>query len=284
MDKFQLVDELRSIYPLQVLFSVSGLKKQTYFYIRNKDDFDFKNIEVINKIEEIYYKHRANYGYRRITDELNVQGIKINSKKVIRIMRKLSLTKEKYNSYLKEISISTDNVVERQFKADAPNKKWTTDVTEFICFWGKLYLSVLLDMYAGDVVSYSISHHPDYDQIEDMLNKAFEQYHDLDGLIIHSDQGWQYSYYKYIRSLQEHKIVQSMSRKGNCLDNAIIESFFGVLKKEMFIGHELDFDNYDQLKTAIEEYIDYYNNVRIKHKLGGLSPKAYRNQYFQSHK
>ena len=135
-----LVEELRSLYPLQVLFAVSGLKKQTYFYIRNKDDFDFKNLDVINKIEELYYKHRANYGYRRITDELNAQGIRINSKKVIRIMKKLSLNKDKYNSYLKEVTISTDNVLERQFKADAPNKKWTTDVTEFKCFLGQALL------------------------------------------------------------------------------------------------------------------------------------------------
>ncbi len=283
MDKFLLVDELRSIHPLQVLFAVSGLKKQTYFYIRNKDDFDFKNIDLINKIEELYYQHRANYGYRRITDELHAQGIKINNKKVVRIMKKLSLNRDKYNSYLKEINTSTDNVIERQFKADAPNKKWVTDVTEFKCFWGKLYLSILLDLYAGDIISFSISHHPNYDQIEEMLDKAFEQFDSLEGLIIHSDQGWQYSYYKYVRTLQKHGIVQSMSRKGNCLDNAVVESFFGVLKKEMFINHELDFDTYDELKTAVENYIDYYNSIRIKHKLGGLTPKAYRNRYFKQH-
>ena len=238
-----------------------------------------KNIPLINEIETIYYQHKSNYGYRRIKDELKRKGIIVNEKKVRRIMIKLDLTKEKYNSYMGQIHTSTDNIVERQFKADAPNKKWVTDVTEFHCFWGKLYLSATMDLYAGDIVAYDISKHPDYDQIERMLNIAFTKYPNLNGLIIHSDQGWQYTYFKYINTLSSKGILQSMSRKGNCLDNAVIESFFGVLKKEMFYGNELSFGNYDELKTAIDEYIDYYNSKRIKRKLGGLTPIEYRNAY-----
>ena len=241
-----------------------------------------KNIDLINDIETIYFQHKSNYGYRRVTDELRRKGYLVNEKKVRRIMVKLNLTKEKYNSYLGLVQTSTDNIVERQFSADAPNKKWTTDVTEFHCFWGKLYLSVLLDMYATDVVAYEISHHPLYDQVENMLNKAFKKYPNLNGLIIHSDQGWQYTYFNYINTLKEKGIEQSMSRKGNCLDNAIIESFFGVLKKEMFYGHELEFNSYEELKQAIDEYIDYYNNRRIKHKLKGLTPVEYRSRWKES--
>ena len=189
------MDELRQTYPLNTLFKVSGLKKQTYYNLSKRDDFDLKNIDIINEIETIYYEHKSNYGYRRITDELKRQGYTANEKKVRRIMIKLDLTKEKYNSYLGLVNASTDNVVERQFKADAPNKKWTTDVTEFHCFWGKLYLSVLMDMYATDIVAFNISHHPDYELVEQMLNNAFGKYPDLNGLIIHSDQGWHYTYY-----------------------------------------------------------------------------------------
>ena len=137
----------------------------------------------------------------------------------------------------------------------------------------------MIDLYAKDVVSYSVSKHPDFDQIEEMMNKALSLYPNIEGLIIHSDMGWQYNYYKYLNILKEHRIVQSMSGKGNCLDNAVVESFFGVLKREMFIGKEFKYKSYMELKTAIEEYIDYYNNKRIKHNLGGATPCSYRAAY-----
>ena len=194
-------------------------------------------------------------------------------------MKKLNLVPDKYSSYKGTGDTVIENLLDRHFKADKPNEKWVTDVTEFHCYWGKLYLSVLIDLYARDVVSYSISKHPFFDQIEEMMNKAFEQYPNVEGLIIHSDMGWQYQYYKYINILKEHKIIQSMSDKGNCLDNAVVESFFGILKKEMFYGNEFKYKSYDDLKTAIEEYIFYYNNRRIKHNLKGKTPSSFRASY-----
>lgn len=277
-----MVDELRQKYELSTLLKISGLKKQTYFYINKKGDFDYKNLHVINKIEEIFYQNKGNYGFRRITDELHWQGYHVNHKKVQRLMKKLNLIPSQYSSYQGSGDVVIDNLIDRHFKADKPNEKWATDVTEFHCIWGKLYLSVIIDMYARDVVSFSISKHPDFDQIEDMLNKAFKKYPNVDGLILHSDMGWQYNYYKYINILKEHNITQSMSGKGNCLDNAMVESFFGVLKREMFYGKELSFKSYSELKTAIEEYINYYNNKRRKHNLKGMTPISYRDSYKNS--
>ena len=247
-----------------------------------RDDFDLKNLEIINKIEEIFYENKGNYGYRRISDELKFLGIRCNHKKVQRLMQKMKLVPKAYSSYQGKGDTTIENLIDRHFEASRPNEKWSTDLTEFHCYWGKLYLSVLLDIYSRDIVSYSISRHPNYDQIEEMLNKAFDEFPNLDGLIIHSDMGWQYQYFKYINTLKEHNITQSMSRKGNCLDNAIVESFFGVIKKEMFYGHEMEFKSYENLKASLEEYIYYYNFKRRKHNLGGHTPKEFRQNYENS--
>ena len=166
----------------------------------------------------------------------------------------------------------------RDFSTKTVNEKWTTDVTEFHIRSGKLYLAPILDMYNGEIVSYDISEHPDFAQQVRMLNKAFEKYQDLTGLTFHSDQGWQYQMYQWHKLLKDRGIIQSMSRKGNCLDNSPAENFFGRLKNEMFYGHEYEFESLDSLKTAIDEYIEYYNNTRIKTKLKGLTPCQARNQ------
>lgn len=255
------------------------MKRQTYYSINKRGDFDYKNLVIINKIEEIFYQNKGNYGFRRITDELHFQGFHVNHKKVQRLMKKLNLIPEQYSSYKGIGDTVIDNLLDRHFQANKPNEKWATDITEFHCYWGKLYLSVMIDLYARDIVSYSISKHPFFEQVQDMMDKAFKKYPKVDGLIIHSDMGWQYQYYKYINILKEHNILQSMSNKGNCLDNAVVESFFGILKKEMFYGSEFKYKKYEDLKLAIEEYIFYYNNERRKHNLGGHTPSSFRASY-----
>lgn len=142
----------------------------------------------------------------------------------------------------------------------------------------KLYLSVILDAYGRYVISYNISSHPNFNQIKDMLEKAFKNNSKITNLILHSDAGWQYQKNFYIKKLEEKKIIQSMSRMGNVLDNGLIESFFSIMKSEMFYGQESSYKNIEELKAAIDEYIDYYNNRRIKLKLKGLTPVEYRNQ------
>lgn len=166
----------------------------------------------------------------------------------------------------------------RNFSTSTVNQKWTTDISEFHIASGKLYLSPILDMNNREIVAYSISKSPSYNQITDMLDSAFQKYENLDGLIFHSDQGWQYQMYDYRQRLKTKGIIQSMSRKVNCLDNSLMENFFGVMKNEMFYGHEYEFKSLEELELAMKEYIFYYNNQRITVKLKGLLPVIYRQQ------
>lgn len=263
------------------------ISRSDYYYISSKIDKDLKNDEVMNRIIDIYYHHKGKYGYRRIYLQLRKQGYNINRKKVQRLMKRMGLmgikrNKSKYSSYQGTIGKVADNIVQRDFFTDKPNKKWYTDITEFNLKGEKVYLSPILDGYAGDIISYSISRNPSFNQIIDMMNKAFLNNPDTDGIIFHSDQGWQYQMKQFSNILEQHKMIQSMSRKGNSLDNGLMENFFGLLKTEIFYGFEDLYETIDDLIQAIEEYIYYYNNDRIKERLKGLTPMEYRNQALMS--
>lgn len=291
-----VVYELQHKYPLVVLLDISGLKRSTYYYTLNKLDKDTKNDDIMNAIIDIYYTHKARYGYRRITLELINRGYIVNHKKVKRLMSKMGLyartPKAKYKSYKGDMNGTVKNLLldkvidevnhktyyERNFKTERCNEIWSTDVSEFHIAAGKLYLSPILDLHNREIVSYNISTSPNYEQIKDMLAKAFNKYKDLKGLILTSDQGWQYQMQDYHKTLEEKGIIQSMSRKGNCLDNSPMENFFGKMKNEMFYGYEYTFNTLEELKKEMENYISYYNNQRITEKLKGLTPVEYRNQ------
>lgn len=206
--------------------------------------------------------------------ELHNRGYQINHKTVQRLMWELDLKCmvriKKYRSYKGEVGKIAPNILKRDFHASAPNQKWTTDITEFSLFGAKLYLSPILDMYNGEIISYNISERPVLGQVMDMLDKAFEKIPDNTNLIFHSDQGWQYQHKQYQKRLKDKGIQQSMSRKGNCLDNSVMENFFGLLKSELL--YLRDFESIDEFKIELENYIDYYNNKRIKEKLKGMSP------------
>ena len=178
---------------------------------------------------------------------------------------------KKYRSYKGEVGKIAPNLLNRDFHAEKPNQKWVTDVTEFSLFGEKLYLSPILDLCSSDLVSYTISAHPVLSMVTIMLDKAFEKIPDGTGLILHSDQGWQYQ-----QMLREKGVRQSMSRKGNCLDNAVIENFFELLKSELLYLQE--FRSMEHFKLELIEYLDYYNNCRIKAKLKGLPPAIHRQQ------
>ena len=233
---------------------------------------------VRKRIRAIYDKHHGRYGYRRITAQLRNEGLEINHKTVQRLMRQMSLKakrkKQHYRSYKGELGKIAPNVLDRDFKATAPNQKWTTDVTQVKIKDRRIYLSPILDMFNGEVVSYALSNSPDLKMVMTMLDRAFKKRNIQGNLIFHSDQGWQYQMKPYQKRLKDKGIIQSMSRKGNCLDNSVMENFFGLLKSEMYYHHE--FNSTDELMVAIKEYIDYYNNKRIKEKLKGLSPVQYR--------
>ena len=265
-----------------ILLKISGLSKSTYYYTLSKNDKDDKNKEIIEKIKEIFFYHKERYGYRRIMLELRNQGYNVNHKKVYRLMVKLGLkplkrNKRKYSSYKGTVGKVADNYINREFYANNPNEKWYTDVTEFNLRGEKCYLSPILDGYNGEIISHNISKSPNLEQINDMLNKAFDN-KDLEGLIFHSDQGWQYQHHSYQQRLKNKGIKQSMSRKGNSMDNGMMENFFGILKTEMFYEQEDNYKNLDDLIKAIDDYIYYYNYDRIKVKLKGLSPVNYRLQ------
>lgn len=250
----------------------------------------------MNVIIDIYYTHKGRYGYRRITLELMNRGFKVNHKKVKRLMTIMSLygktPKAKYKSYKGDMNGTVKNelltkvvdeenhktIYVRDFKTIQCNEKWSTDVSEFRIAAGKLYLSPIIDLHNREIISYTISKSPNFDQIQTMLEQAFAKYRDLSKLIFQSDQGWQYQMEQYHKELKEKRIQQSMSRKGNCLDNSPIENFFGKMKNEMFYGYEYDFKTLEELEVAMKEYIHYYNTQRITIKLKGLTPVQYRNQ------
>ena len=254
------------------------MPRSTYYYYLKKSKEKDKYALIKEEITSIYHENQGRYGYRRITMELHNRGYVINHKTVQRLMKTLGLKCmvriKKYRSYKGEIGKVAPNLIQRDFTATAPNQKWTTDITEFSLFGTKIYLSPILDMYNSEIISYSISERPVLGQVIDMLDKAFKKLPNNTSLIFHSDQGWQYQHKTYQRLLKEKGIQQSMSRKGNCLDNSIMENFFGLLKSELLYLKE--FESIEEFKRELVKYIDYYNNKRIKGKLKGMSPVQYR--------
>lgn len=257
------------------------MPKSTYYFEINKiDAVAQRNTELMDEIRKIFNQNKRRYGVRRIHQELLNRGYKVNHKRVQRLMHKEGLLgkrpKEKYHSYKGEVGKTADNIIDRDFSTTAPLQKWTTDVSQFNFAWGKCYLSPILDMNSNEIISYDLSLSPNLEQIHRMLDKAFKKFSEVSGLIFHSDQGWQYQHEYFRNSLKEHGIIQSMSRKGNCYDNCIMETFFGRMKTEMYYGYEKDYDSFTSFSKAVEEYIDYYNNKRIQAKTKWMPPVKYR--------
>ena len=276
--------ELRHHYDLKLLLYHTNLARSSFYYYKKRSKSVDKYKEIKELIKFIYYKHKGRYGYRRITDELNNKGIIINHKTVFRLMKLLALKSiiriKKYKSYKGEQGKIAPNILERNFRATAPNQKWATDVTEFNVSGNKLYLSPIIDLFNQEIVSYELTERPVFNQVVMMLKKAFKTIPNNTDLVLHSDQGWQYQMKQYQHLLKQKGIKQSMSRKGNCLDNAIIENFFGILKSELFYLKK--YRSIDQLKQEIKDYINYYNNDRIKSNLNKMSPIQYRTHYYQN--
>lgn len=275
-----MIWELRHEHKLSLLFEVSGLPKSTYYYYIKQRTVQDKYSEMKEQITTIYTENRGRLGYRRITLELRNRGYCINHKTVQRLMKSLGLIcmvrMKKYKSYKGEIGEVAPNLLERDFEAPKPNQKWVTDVTEFSLFGQKLYLSPILDLCSRDLVTYTISDHPYLSLATDMISQAFEQLPDGTDLILHSDQGWQYQHKQYQRMLKAKGVRQSMSRRGNCLDNAVMENFFGLLKSELLYLQK--FDSLEHFKEELFDYLDYYNNRRLKQRLKGLTPAEHRRQ------
>ena len=273
-------------FRLDLLLEAARLPRSTYYYqLKQLDRFD-KDKDLKAEIQSIFTEHKGNYGFRRMTLELRNRGYVVNHKRVQRLMKVLGLSarirrKRKYSSYQGEIGKKAANLIQRQFEASKPMEKCYTDVTEFAipASSQKLYLSPVLDGFNSEIIAYNLSTSPNLEQVKAMLDQAFTEEH-YENTILHSDQGWQYQHDFYHHFLEDKGIQPSMSRKGNSPDNGMMESFFGILKSEMFYGYEKSFQSLNQLKQAIVDYIDYYNNKRIKTKLKGLSPVQYRTKSF----
>ena len=241
------------------MLQLSGLARSTfYYYLKhlNTDKYECEKQE----IQEIYNTNKGRYGYRRITIAMRNKGYVINHKTVQKLMKQLSLKgkqrkNDKYHSYKGTVGKVADNLLKRDFHAEKPFEKITTDVTQFNVCDEKIYLSPVLDLFNNEVVSYSISTSPNLEQVREMLDGLFAKLPADATPIFHSDQGWQYQHAEYQRLLVEHNITQSMSRKGNCMDNGAMENFFGRLKVEMFYGEK--FESVNAFIDELKKYIHY---------------------------
>ena len=287
-EKAKVLKELQEKgYRLRYLLKAAKMSKSTYYFeISKKDVIAEKNVAMAQEILEIFTENKERYGVRRVYRELLNRGKTVNHKRVQRIMHSLGLfgkrPKEKYHSYKGEVGKIAANLINRDFSTTEPYQKLGTDVTVFITPHGKLYLSPVIDFHTREILSYDLSEHPNMKQIRRMLEKLIKDHGEhLEGAIMHSDQGWQYQMLYYRKFLQEHKIVQSMSRKGNCLDNSPTENFFGRLKTDMYYDKEYSFKSLSELKRNIRRYIRYYNEERIVTRLR-TNPHQCRNSYYES--
>lgn len=262
------------------MLRVAALPRSTFYYQLKALGADDPYASLKTRIQAIYGRHRGRYGYRRITTVLRQTGEAINHKTVQRLMQQLGLKSlvrtKRYRAYRGAEGYAAPNTLRRRFQAQRPNQRWVTDITEFKVNGQKLYLSPVMDLYNGEIIAFQTGPRSVFGLVKHMLKSAFDRLRPDDRPLLHSDQGWHYRHPNYRRLVVEKRILRSMSRKGNCLDNAAMESFFGTLKAEYF--HLNQFDTVEQLQRGIADYIHYYNHQRIKQKLNGLSPVQYRTQ------
>lgn len=292
-----VVLELREKYPLGLLLSIAGLQKSTYSYdVKHLNYKNDKNKNDVELVKNIFFENKGRYGRDRIVIELKKRGHPMNHKKVHKIMIENNLharpVKKAYSSYKGEIGKTCKNLLLRKdydeekkvfeyircLEAKRPYQILGTDVTQFQISEGKLYLSPIIDFFTREVLAYDISTSPNYAQVRRMLERLEKNHkQSLKGAIIHSDQGYQYQMKAYQERVKSLGMVQSMSRKGNSLDNSPTENFFGRLKTEMFYPKEYNFKSLKELKETIEEYIEYYNNERIVSRLQATPIEARNN-------
>ncbi|CDW92574.1 IS150 conserved protein InsB [Thiomonas sp. CB2] len=262
------------------LLNAAGLARSTFYYQCQAAQRSDRHSAMEIRIRTIYDEHKGRYGYRRITAVLcSSMAEPVNHKCVQRLMQKMGLRAliraKKRSRHVPGVSDAhVPNVLQRDFRATAPNQKWVTDITEFNVHGHKLYLSACMDLYNGEIIAHRMAKRPVFELVSSTLGSALSRTDSGAELIVHSDQGWHYKMQPYRTMLTAHGVTQSMSRKGNCFDNAAMESFFGTLKAEYF---RLAAPNsLDALEAGVHDYVNYYNHKRIKLGLQGLSPVQYR--------
>ncbi|HAM5055734.1 TPA: IS3 family transposase, partial [Escherichia coli] len=281
-DKAVLVEALHGQYELPELLCHVGLARSSYFYHRARLKLADKYLDVRRSITDIFDSNYRCYGYRRVQASLLKECTGISEKVVRRLMKQEGLIvvkpkRRRYNSYLGEIGAAPQNLINRDFHAAAPNEKWLTDITEFQIPSGKVYLSPVIDCFDGLVVSWSIGTHPNANLVNTMLDAAIDAVQGSESRpMIHSDRGAHYRWPGWLSRVHDAKLVRSMSRKGCSPDNAACEGFFGRLKMELFYPGNWQSTTIEQFIEAVDTYIRWYNEKRIKVSLGRLSPVEYR--------
>lgn len=279
---YSIIKELAACYPISLLCAIAGVSRSGYYkWLQRQQSPSRKQLEdekLKEKIVACYKEVKGIYGYPRVKVWFQQKyGIHVNHKRVYRLMRELGLQarirrKRKFFGY-KEKAVVSENRLNREFSASRLNEKWVTDIT-YIPFNGqRLYLSVIYDLFNNEVVAYKISKRNDLKLVTDTVKAAIKK-RDVNGVLLHSDQGFQYTSKQYNQLLQRYNITASMSRKGNCLDNACIESFFSHLKAECLYLQSFTTD--EEVRHALDRYIHFYNHERFQSRLNNLSPVAYR--------
>lgn len=250
-----------------------------------ESEADRENATILTALTQLYNEVKGIYGYRRMTMNINrILNKRYNHKRIYRLMKSANLKsvirKKKKAYVLSTPQVTAENVLNRNFRAEKPNQKWLTDVTEFKLADGKkAYLSAILDLGDRSVVSYVLGHSNNNQLVFETFDLAVAANPDAKP-IFHSDRGFQYTNRQFKNKLDNIGATQSMSRVSRCIDNGPMEGFWGIIKSEMYYLQK--FHTYEQLKRSIDEYIDFYNMRRLQNNLKGLAPMEYRNQTFVS--
>lgn len=275
------VAALKALYPLGPLLRLAGLARSTWYYHQQQADRPDPDAYLKQAMQRIFTEAKGRYGYRRMRDQLVAEGWNVGKKRVRRLMHSLGLIcqvrrRKSYRSYTGDVGKIAPNLLNRNFTASAPNQKWVTDITEFRIGEQKVYLSPVMDLFDRQIIAWSIGRAPTLALALEALDQAVATLPAEAAPMIHSDQGFHYQHLSWQKRLTQAGAIQSMSRKGNCLDNAVIESFFGHLKEEMY--HHTRHTDVTIFTRSLNEYIVWYNTRRISTRLKGLSPVHYRAQ------
>jgi putative transposase len=279
--KVQAVVSLKAEHPLGVLLAVAGLARSTFFYQQGRLALPDPQAELKAAIHDAFHAAKGRYGHRRVHLELVKAGWQVAKKTVLKLMRQLGLLshvrrRRRYNSFKGEAGQIAPNLLDRDFDAEKPNEKWVTDVTEFRIGESKVYLSPVMDLFDRSIVSYAWGTSPSLQLTNTPLQDALSTLRPGEHPMVHSDQGFQYQHVSWRNLIAGVGAKQSMSRKGTCLDNAVIEGFFGHLKEELF--NHTRHPSVEAFTAELDDYMHWYNNVRTHTRLEGLSPVEYRAQ------
>lgn len=281
---YTVIQEMSDRYSISLLCTIARVSRSGYYKWRKRlhhpTSRSLENERLKGKILEGYQQVNGIYGYPRMTVWLRQKhGIHVNRKRVYRLMKELGIQarirkKRRFYGH-KEKMVVSENKLNREFTASRPNEKWATDITYLLFNGRRLYLSTIYDLFNNEVVAYQISKRNDLRLVIQTVKKAVKK-RDVNGVLLHSDQGFQYTSQQYHQLLQQYNITASMSRKGNCLDNACMESFFGHFKSECLYLHHFTMD--EEVIQAVHHYMHFYNHERFQNRLNYLSPVDYRAQ------